>query len=369
MDQLTAKLSLALAPNIGPVKFKQILAQDSNCSWWNRTDRINQMPLPEASKAALKKPNLNEIEKILIWASGPNHHLICVDADNYPKQLKQIYDPPPFIYVKGSIQNLHEPQIGIVGCRDMSAYGQIQALRFSKELANLGITITSGLAKGIDAIAHQGALQAKGNTIAVLGTGLNTVYPENHTRLAEEILKQNGTLVSEYTPNTGIRREHFPERNRIISGLSLGILVIEAAQKSGSLITAQQALQQNRPVFALPGSIDNPKSKGCHQLLREGAILTEEIQDLLQELHPRLNHWLKAASVNSEMHEKKYKDKNELDLLENLSFNIPASYDELLILTEKQGATLQTELLTLELARKIQKVPGGYLKTKIIGTG
>lgn len=356
MDLIAAKLALSLAPGVGAITFKKILALNPECSWRSDPQLIRLLPISDAAKKFLRAPEV-VIDAILQWASQPGHALICLDDERYPKLLKQIHDPPAFLYLRGRIENLHEPQLGMVGCRDMSAYGQMLAFRFAKALAGMGITITSGLALGIDGVAHEGALQAGGHTIAVLGTGLNLIYPEAHTRLSENILNNGGTLVSEFAPEIGIKREHFPQRNRIISGLSLGVLVVEAAQKSGSLITAKYALEQNRPVFAIPGAIDSPQSQGCHQLLREGALLTEKVEDILQELYEPLKRWTHGSQVVAPNSNKQI----SLDLLENLSFNSPKSLDELALSTSKTHATLQKELLALELSGEIKRVVGGYI--------
>lgn len=363
MDVLFGKLALALAPGVGPTRFKEVLAFDQELRWCSDPRFIQQLPIPDAAKNFIKKPDAR-VNKILSWAEQDQHHLICVDDDRYPTLLKEIHDPPPFLYIMGAWQNLHEPQLGVVGCREMSAYGQMLAFRFAKELAMLGITITSGLAFGIDGMAHQGALQANGRTNAVLGTGLEMIYPKAHTQLAKDIFSQGGALLSEFPPDTGIKREHFPQRNRIISGLSLGILVIEAAQKSGSLITAKYALEQNRPVFAVPGSIDSPQSRGCHQLLREGARLVECTHDILEELYQPLSEWLKIPQNAAPLDRYDKIDKIPLDLLGELSFNTPTSFDELYIISAKAQPTLQEELLALELAGKVKRVPGGYIKTR-----
>jgi DNA processing protein len=356
MDLIAAKLALSLAPGVGPVAFKNIVALNPECSWKNDRGLIQLLPISEAAKNFLKTSNAT-VDKILQWADQPECHLICIDDARYPKLLKQIHDPPAFLYLKGRLDNLHEPQLGVVGCRDMSNYGQMLAFRFAKELAAMGITITSGLALGIDGMAHEGALQGHGHTIAVLGTGLNHIYPEAHTPLSQNIIHNGGTLVSEFAPSVGIKREHFPQRNRIISGLSLGVLVVEAAQKSGSLITAKYALEQNRPVFAIPGRVDSPQSRGCHQLLREGALLTEKIEDILHELYEPLRRWTQGVKAVTP----KTQNKISLDLLENLSFNTPKSLDELALSTNKMHSTLQKELLALELTGEIKRVTGGYI--------
>ena len=210
--------------------------------------------------------------------------LLAVTSQVYPRQLKQIASAPPLLYVRGAVENLHLPQIAIVGSRRMTRGGEKNASEWSQFLARGGFAITSGLAHGIDAVAHAGALAAKGKTIAVMGTGIDTIYPRQHGRLAEEILNQEGTLITEFRPGTPPLPTHFPSRNRIISGLSLGVLVVEAAPRSGSLITARLALEQNREVFAIPGSIHNPQSRGCHQIIKQGAHLVERAEDIVREL-------------------------------------------------------------------------------------
>ena len=194
----------------------------------------------------------------------------------YPELLKQIADPPSILFVQGDVSLLAKWQIALVGSRNPSASGRDTAYEFSRYLAQDGITINSGLAMGIDAASHQGALAAGGKTIAVIGTGLDRVYPAKHRELAHEIAS-TGAIVSEFALGTSPRAENFPRRNRIISGLSLGTVVVEAAVKSGSLITARMAMEQGREVFAIPGSIHNPLARGCHQLIRQGAKLVENI--------------------------------------------------------------------------------------------
>ena len=206
-------------------------------------------------------------------------HLVTItDTNTYPPLLKQLADPPGMLFLRGNTALLGSPQIAIVGARGASGEGLANARRFARLLANKGFVITSGLALGVDGAAHQAALD---NTIAVLGHGPHTLYPARHRQLAERIAEQ-GLLVTEYPPGLPPRREHFPARNRIISGLSLAVIVVEAAANSGSLITARLAANQGRDIFAIPGSIHNPLSRGCHQLLRDGALWLESVDDLLE---------------------------------------------------------------------------------------
>ena len=209
--------------------------------------------------------------------------IVPIGDKDYPELLKQLSDPPPLLYVRGNKALLNQPQLAMVGSRKPSHQGCDNAVRIASELAAAGFTITSGLAQGIDSCSHRGALNVSGNTIAVLGTGVDRIYPLSNRSLYDEIIKR-GAIVSEFYLGSEPRREHFPQRNRIISGLSLGVLVVEAAIKSGSLISARCALEQNREVFAIPGSILNPVSKGCHELIRQGAKLVETAADIVEEL-------------------------------------------------------------------------------------
>lgn len=235
--------------------------------------------------SALQRPDPDRLERDLEWLSQDGHHLIPFDDERYPALLSQIPVAPAALFAAGNIDALWQPQLAIVGSRNPTAGGIANARDFAGTIARQGFTITSGLAAGIDAAAHQAALDAGAQTVAVLGSGVDTIYPARNRSLAAQV-RNNGVLVSEFPPGTEARKEHFPSRNRIISGLSLGVLVVEAALNSGSLITARLAAEQGREVFALPGSIHNPLSKGCHRLIREGARLVETDGEILQELAP-----------------------------------------------------------------------------------
>ncbi|RYY78142.1 MAG: DNA-protecting protein DprA [Moraxellaceae bacterium] len=226
-----------------------------------------------------------QFEQAIRSLNHAQDHVLALNDLHYPRQLKQIADPPPFLFVRGNLDTLSQPQIAIVGSRKPSQTGQQIAAQFAQALAQQGFVLTSGLAHGIDASAHQGALQAgQGQTIAVMGTGTNLCYPSANQALYWQIIESGGSVISEFMPNTPAREYHFPRRNRIVSGLSLGVLVVEAAIKSGSLITAQTALEQNRQVFAIPGHIYNEQSRGCHQLIRDGAMLVDDPQQIVDEL-------------------------------------------------------------------------------------
>lgn len=216
--------------------------------------------------------------------------LLSVEDPDYPPLLRELPDPPPLLYLRGDSDNLTLPQMAMVGSRNATPTGGEDARCFARQLAQLGFAITSGLAAGIDGAAHRGALDGGGPTLAVLGNGLDRIYPARHARLAQAILDSGGTLISELPPGIGPKAGHFPRRNRIISGLSLGVLVVEAAPKSGSLITARLAVEQGREVFAVPGSIHSPVSRGCHRLLKEGASLVESVDDMAEPLQGLLGY-------------------------------------------------------------------------------
>ncbi len=241
--------------------------------------------LDETTVAALKRPDEALLRTDLAWLDEPAHHLLTCGSERFPPLLKDIPSPPAALFVAGEPDVLWQPQVAVIGSRNPTAGGKDNARDFAGELARRGLTVTSGLAAGIDSIAHEAALDAGGASVAVMGTGLDQVYPASGKALAERI-RRHGALVSEFPPGTPAKREHFPARNRIISGLSLGVLVIEAGLRSGTLITARLAGSQGREVFALPGSIHNPLAKGCHRLIRDGARLVESVAEVIQDLTP-----------------------------------------------------------------------------------
>ncbi|MDH5432798.1 MAG: DNA-processing protein DprA [Gammaproteobacteria bacterium] len=227
--------------------------------------------------------DFSSLEYIYDWLGKPYTHVLAIDNPLYPPQLKEIYDPPAVIFAVGDISLLTKPQIAIVGTRNPSPQGLHNTAMFSQQICEHGLAVTSGLAAGVDGEAHRAAISCKGHTIAVAGTGLNRVYPAKHRELAHQIARK-GLIISENFPDDPIHHGSFPQRNRIIAGLSLAVLVVEAAAKSGSLITAQSAIDEGREVFALPGSIHSPLSKGCHKLIKQGAKLVESIDDILEGL-------------------------------------------------------------------------------------
>lgn len=272
--------------------------------------------------------------------------LISFVDTRYPRALKEIDDPPLLLYARGDTSLLNTPQLAMVGTRHPSYSGQEHAFRFASQLAEVGLCITSGMAIGIDTASHQGALK-KGRTIAVLGTGLNFIYPRSNIKLAAQIAEQ-GLLVSEFPLTTPPHRMNFPKRNRVISGLSVGVFVVEAAEKSGSLITARCALQQGREVFALPGSIQNPVSRGCHSLIRQGAKLIETIQDILEEIQ-----WEFTLA------EKDLVRNDTAPFLQFIDYET-TSFDTIMQRSRLTAAQVSSMLLSLELDNLIRVVPGGY---------
>ncbi len=302
--------------------------------------------------------DLQKLDKVGGW-------LLTLGDENYPQLLKNIDDPPAVIFGRGNLQALHLPQVALIGSRNSTRQGLTIAYDYASELSTNGFAITSGLAYGIDAASHSGCLSASGKTIAVLGSGVDNIYPAGNRKLASQILQQGGAIISEYPPGTAPRPGNFPRRNRIISGLSLGVLVVEAAMKSGSLITARVAAEQNREVFALPGSIHNPLSKGCHQLIKNGATLVETAGDVVEQLGGILAFKKEELTVTKKEGEQKGEQEQEqadielTGLMKILGFS-PCSMDELISISGQSAADVASELLDLELEGVVEQVPGGY---------
>ncbi len=292
------------------------------------------------------------------WLERDRHHIVQPDSDSFPELLGQIPNPPPLLYVDGNPDLLQLPSLAIVGSRNPTRGGERNAFEFAQHLAAMGFTIVSGLAQGIDTAAHRGALAAAGTTIAFLGHGIDRIYPTSNKQLAEEIAA-SGALVSEFPLGTHPGKELFPQRNRLISGLSLGTLVVEAARRSGSLITARLAAEQGREVFALPGSIHNPLARGCHQLIRQGAKLVETADDIVSELAPLVGHILQnTMESTSERSSTQIRDREYVELRKYIGHD-PISADEL---AENSGLTIDqvsSMLLILELHGEIEALSGG----------
>ena len=275
------------APHLGGARFVRLLERLGGVEklFSSGRDRLKRAGLRDETIQALCSPDEALLDRDLQWLSSASHHLLTWGDERYPPLLRDTPSPPAALFVDGDPDILWQPQVAVIGSRNPTAGGKDNARDFAGELSRQGMTITSGLAAGIDSIAHAAALDAGNMTVAVMGTGLDRIYPSSSQDLGVRIRDQ-GVLVSEFPPGTGAKRSHFPSRNRIISGLSLGVLVIEAGMRSGTLITARMAGTQGRDVFALPGSIHNPMAKGCHRLIRDGAKLVETVEEIMLELAP-----------------------------------------------------------------------------------
>jgi len=317
--------------------------------------------LSDAARKAISSPDEKAIAKDLEWLSGSDNYVVHPESEFWPELFRALADPPTLLYLRGKPETLHWPALAIVGSRNPTRGGVLNAYEFARHLAASGFCIVSGLAQGIDTAAHKGALDANARTVAVLGHGIDRVYPAANHELAHRIAAE-GALISEYPLGTHPRREHFPERNRLISGVSLGTLVVEAAKRSGSLITARLAAEQGREVFAIPGSIHNAMSRGCHQLIRQGAKLVESADDIVGELGPLVAHLMQNSAKRSEpamraatlpRHDVEYEK-----LLAALGHD-PATVDEL---ADQSGLTIgqvSSMLLILELEGQIEALNSG----------
>jgi len=340
----------------------------------------------------IEQVDLCAIEQELAWASQAHHHVVTLFDDAYPELLKEIHRPPVVLFVWGDASCLKNPQLAMVGSRHPTPLGRETAEEFAAYLVNQGLTITSGLAMGIDTASHRGALKY-GQTIAVLGSGLNQLYPKQNIALAEEIAEK-GAVISEFPLTMPPKKENFPQRNRVISGMSLGVLVVEAAVQSGSLITAKWALNQGREIFAMPGSIHNPLAKGCHRLIREGAKLVETAENVWEELTTNkfeLKHQVHSQQLMMDLGDENQEDselssqeipkngqnqKNETEknrsisldedycnLLSCICFEVTA-VDTIIARSGLSPEVVSSMLLLLELQGYITSVPGGYCRIK-----
>ena len=313
----------------------------------------------------LKEPDRQHMNRWRRWLDHPDRALITRDSSVYPAMLKELPDPPLALWIEGARSDLlNSPQLAMVGSRKPTANGRETAQRFARYLSERGLTIVSGLATGIDGASHRGGLLGCGSTVAVLGSGPDVLFPRSHGRLAAEIIDK-GLIVSEYPPGTPPLAAHFPQRNRIIAGMSAGTLVVEAARRSGSLITARLAGDYGREVFAIPGSIHNPMAKGCHRLIREGAKLVEEAADVLVELPPLLELVIESAEAQADPPSEAPDGTAPLtsqpgyaELLAALGFD-PCGISDLARRTGLTAAELSSMLLLLEMEGLVEALPGG----------
>lgn len=373
MTEREALIALNLIPDIGSVRLKNLLEAFGSApkiflnseSTLKKVDKVGE----KIARAIARFP-FESLEKELMLVGKHGVKLITMQDEEYPESLKEIYGSPLCLYVKGSLRASDALSLAIVGSRRASLYGLSCAQRFSRSLAGLGITVVSGLARGIDTQAHEGALKAKGRTIAVLGSGLNRIYPPENKALSEKIA-ESGALVSEFPLNTEPFAGNFPRRNRLISGLSLGTIVVEAARNSGALITADFALEQGKEVFAVPGSVNSATSFGTNQLIKQGAKLVDSVEDIIEEIRPESGNLIRKRQVcrpesGLEAEEASFARgrgnkvlSQEEEKVHNLLDSQKAScVDEI---TENSGlssAKVMSILLRLEVSRLIKQLPG-----------
>jgi DNA processing protein len=369
MDEQTANLILMRAPALAAARFSALLDEyGSAANLLNAGEPAwHAAGLTPRCCEFLSVACASDVDPARAWLDRPDHHLIMFGDTGYPVMLSQLADAPLGLFVSGDPTLLLLPQLAMVGSRNPTPYGRDLAESFAKHLSQCGLCITSGLAAGIDAASHRGALAGTGATLAVCGTGVDVIYPASSTALAVEI-ERRGALVSEFPLGTPPRKHHFPQRNRIISGLSLGTLVVEAALHSGSLITARQAGDQGREVFAIPGAIHNPLAKGCHQLIRQGAKLVDSAEDILTELGPltasmRIATYAESGNhIDSKDISQARLDKDYKILLDALGFE-PLGVDQLVARSRLSADAVASMLLILELEGHVESYPGGmYLR-------
>jgi len=372
-EQAREWLSLVLADGLGPKRVAALESRfDSPLEWATASPgALREAGLSERQIRSLRQPDEERMQHCLDWLEGESRWLITRDDPLYPPLLKRIPDAPTVLFVAGDANALLYPQVAIVGSRNATPGGLGHARSFAATLARSGFVITSGLAAGVDGAAHQGCLDAGGTTIAVAGTGLDQVYPARHRDLARGIVGA-GALVSQFPPGVGPLPGNFPARNRIISGMSLGVLVVEAGLKSGSLITARLASEQGREVFAIPGSVHNPLSRGCHRLIRDGARLVEtadevveELASLAHELAASIQHLLAPEPASARVGLEESSDSPHIEedpeysrLLEVIGFD-PTPVDEIIERSQLTPAAVSSMLLMLELDGKVSAHAGG----------
>ena len=351
-------VALNLIPDLGSVKIRSLAEKFKNINEFMKADAGDFLEIPGIGKKLCEtiithRSKINphmEFEK----ASRQNVDIVTLLDEAYPESLKEIYDPPPVLYIKGNKSVLNNKAIAIVGSRKASTYGRRVAMSFAKELALMNINIVSGMARGIDSFAHKGAIEAGGPTTAVFGCGIDVVYPPENEALMQKIM-ECGCIISSFPFGTGPLPGNFPARNRIISGLALGTLVVEAAEKSGSLITADFSLEQGREVFAIPGNIFSPYSRGTHKLIKQGAKLVESVKDILDELYLEMpNNINKGEKIDDGN-----LTANERSIFELIDYH-PIQIEELISKSKIDSKKVNAILTRLELKGLIVALPGGY---------
>lgn len=363
-------LALNLVPGFGPKRVKLLLEKfpDPTISFkLSKTELRSIDGVGEATALAfLSFDGWEKVEKIIEATEKTKAKVLTIVDDNYPELLKQIYDPPILIWYKGDIDLLHKPGVAVVGTRNTTTYGKKIAKKLTAELSEAGLCIFSGLAHGIDSFAHQAAVDSGGKTVAVLGSGIDWIYPAKNKDLANAIVKSGGLVISEFPPGTKPDAGNFPIRNRIVSGLSLGTLVVESGIQGGSIITAELALDQNREVFAVPHPIDSASGTGCNYLIKNGAKLVQTVDDILEEL-PHNGNIQHSSSNIKEPVRSSWRDQ-ELDdlsnkiceLLEEKEYQIDALSDEVGVSTSQ----LLVAMLTLEMKQIVTQKAGKIFELK-----
>ncbi len=358
-----AALCLSMVSGIGPKTYTRLLEEFGSPGDVLEAEPSQLLSIPGigqklAGEIAGAKEQI-DIRPQLDLCEANGIQIIDRDHDFYPPPLQEIHDPPNILFTKGKFRSADSIAIAIVGTRHATHYGKTIAERLARGLAMSGFTIVSGMARGIDAAAHRGALQSGGRTIAVLGSGLLNVYPPEHKDLSDEIASQ-GVLVSEMLPNQSPRSGAFPQRNRIVTGLSLGLIVVEAAERSGALISARLAMEQGREVFAVPGPVNSRMSKGCHGLIKDGAKLVESIDDVLEELGP-LSTPAKVGDLQTVRHPAELKlTEQETSILQAIGSQ-PSEIDQIIEQTEIPAARVLATVSVLEIRRLIKRLPGNKL--------
>ncbi len=363
MDELTNWLKISLISSLTSEKLLFAIEKHTSLAQLinaNETE-LKTLGFTAHQVSLLKSPAAEKIEEMQKWADEANHHVLAITDKRYPAQLKIISNAPKVLFVNGDIDYLQQPQLAMVGSRSPTAAGKKIAEDFAQHLSANGLTITSGLARGIDGASHRGALKGIAGTIAVVATGLDRVYPAEHRQLAHQICEQ-GALISEQPLGVAPHAGLFPLRNRIISGLSQGVLVVEAAIKSGTLITARHALEQNREVFAIPGSIHNPAVKGCHALIKQGAKLVEKADDILEELQILVKNNTSGDTIHENPENKTHEPDPEYQKLLSCMGYDPMDIDSISECTGFSAANIASMLLILELQGDIVTSNGFYTR-------
>jgi DNA processing protein len=361
MTELESLIALNMIEGLGPVTIRRLVehfgsaekALQATEAELRRVEGIG----PEMAARVINGRKAVDVSAEIEKIGKERLTIIPFTEPAYPEPLKQIYDPPPLLYVKGELKPEDRHAIAVVGARRCSSYGVSCAERLAAQLVGVGLIVVSGLARGIDTAAHRGALKAKGRTIAVLGSGLNRIYPPENRELAGEIASA-GAVISEFPMDTGPQRTNFPLRNRLVSGLSLGVVVVEAARKSGALITAAQALEQGRTVFAVPGRIDSFTSRGTHALIKDGAKLVESIEDICQEFPYLFPAQEAPASEEGGAELPRPKLTPEEEAVFGTLSSEERSIDEIIEACALSPASVSASLLSLEIKHLVIQLPG-----------